>query len=148
MSNSRRKLSSAIIVRWCGGFGFDSLFVTNILLHFSKPPKNNLSYFKLLREEFSKQKTKNQNSNKGLMCYWRIQKQPRNKKKTETLLTALFRFLPCNFSSVLLLVVVRGRERERKSKSSRYWNKIIKRYLNVLRFGTLLLCRNWKCVLL
>ena len=47
------------------------------------------------------------------------------KEYIETLLTAFFRFSPCNFSSV---VVVRGRERERerKSKSSRYWNKIMK----------------------
>ena len=45
------------------------------------------------------------------------------KEYTETLLTAFFRCSPCNFSSV---VVVRGRERERKSKSSRYWNKIMK----------------------
>ena len=145
MSNSRRKLSSPIIVQWCGGFGFDSLFVTNILLHFSKPPKNNLSYFKLLREEFSKQKMKNQNSNKDLMCYWRIQKQPRKEQKP--CLQLSLDFCPVIFLLFFLLLLF-GEERERKSKSSRYWNKIIKHYLNVLRFGTLLLWRNWKCVLL
>ena len=42
----------------------------------------------------------------------------------ETLITAFFIFSPYNFSSVLLLVVVRGRER--KSNSLQYWNKIMK----------------------